>query len=62
MIQQNVIVFQGDYKSKLKVVEATTVIMFFTGGVNFRSSLMTYFNTSNHTILQTIPALVPTKR
>ena len=57
MIQQNVIIFQGeDYKSKLKVVEATTVILFFTGGVNFRLSLMTYFNTPNHTTLRTIPA------
>ena len=46
MIEQNVIIFQGDYKSKLKVVEATTVILFFTGGVNFRLSLMTYFNTT----------------
>ena len=49
MIEQNVkskIIFQGDNKSKLKVVEATTVILFFTGGVNFRLSLMTYFNTT----------------
>ena len=63
MIQQNVIIFQGeDYKSKLKVVEATTVIWFFTVGVNFRLSLMTYFNTPNHPTLQTIPALAPAKR